>query len=241
MPEFDSSVNSDADHASCTDTKKLGSTSRFVQNITSDEFSFLTACGGVMGIVESVAPSLLFIITYLLTDNIFTSIVASVAICAIFAVVKLFRKTSFQQILFGLAGVCVCSFWVYKTGQAVDFFAFGLWTNFIYLVVLLLSLAFRTPFIGILVDTSFTQNFAWRKDKYKYKVYHTVTLCWIAMFALRLVVKTPLYMYSLLVPLATAHIILSVPLYMFVLYTSWMLLKPIIIDLYKQSNFSKHN
>lgn len=199
-----------------------------VSQILSEDFSFIKTSGGPIGILGSILPTFVFVISYIITKDFALPIILALVISVIFGIISFIFKKPISQIIFGILGVLVCGIWVYKTGRAENFFVLGLWTNLTYMFGLLVSVLVRLPLLGVLVETIFSSPFEWRKDPVKYRIYRNMTWLWIGMFALRLAVKTPLYMYGNLAWLGTAHIILSVPLYVLVVFVSWNMVKPII-------------
>ncbi len=201
---------------------------KFASQILDDNFSFMQASGGLLGILGSVLPSLIFVITYLILHTFLLPIVFAVSSSIVLGALSFIYKKPISQIFFGIIGVVICSWWVYQTGRAENFFVLGLITNAVYLFVMLVSILVRIPLIGLLVELISSSPLLWRKNPRKYSVYRNVTWVWVGMFALRLGVKLPLYLSENVAWLATAHIILSVPLYVLVVYISWVMIKPIL-------------
>ena len=77
-----------------------------------------------------------------------------------------------------------------RTGKAEDFYLPGLWTNAIYGSAYLVSILLRWPVIGLIIGPLLEENFRWRKDPARTKVYIKATWLWVGMFAIRLVVNT---------------------------------------------------
>ncbi|GAB3157847.1 DUF3159 domain-containing protein [Myceligenerans halotolerans] len=67
---------------------------------------------------------------------------------------------------------------------------------------------------------------AWRADPAKMRAYTIATWLWVGMFALRLVVKTPLYFAGTVAWLGTFHLVLGVPLFALVLFGCWIVIRP---------------
>lgn len=69
---------------------------------------------------------------------------------------------------------------------------------------------------------------AWRDDPAKVRAYTIATWLWVAMFAIRLAVKTPLYFAGTVAWLGTFHLVLGVPLFALVLFGCWMVIRPVL-------------
>lgn len=121
--------------------------------VTDDEFSVLAAVGGVRGLVESVLPGLVFIVLYVTTQDLMVSVIASVGAAVAASVVRLVQGTAVTTALGGLLGVVVGAVWAWRTGEAEDVYAWALWTNAAYAVVLLASIVFRFPAVGFVVES----------------------------------------------------------------------------------------
>ncbi|MFC8923416.1 DUF3159 domain-containing protein [Cellulosimicrobium sp. NPDC057127] len=127
-------------------------TARGVRALAGDRFSVAEAVGGVRGLVESVAPGLVFVVVFVATTELTWSLVASVAVAVVAVVARLAQRTPLTQALGGLLGVAIGVVWAWRSGDAQDYFAWGLWTNAAYLVALLASLLVRWPLVGLVVE-----------------------------------------------------------------------------------------
>jgi hypothetical protein len=125
---------------------------RGIQSVTGDTFSFSAAVGGVRGIIEAVLPATVFIVVYVATSNLPWALIGSLAAALIAVVARLMQRTPITQALGGLLGIGVGVIWAWRSGEAQNFFAWGLWTNAIYLVAVLVSILVRWPAVGIVVE-----------------------------------------------------------------------------------------
>ncbi|MFC7879210.1 DUF3159 domain-containing protein, partial [Isoptericola sp. NPDC057391] len=131
--------------------------------VTGDSFSFGQAVGGVRGVVEAVLPGLLFVVIYVVASMgsstgadergaLTWALVASVGAALVAVVVRLAQRTPITQALGGLLGIGVGVFWAWRSGEAQNFYVWGLWTNAAYLAAILVSLAVRWPVVGLVVE-----------------------------------------------------------------------------------------
>ncbi|WP_455605179.1 DUF3159 domain-containing protein [Cellulosimicrobium funkei] len=125
---------------------------RGVRARAGEDFSVADAIGGVRGLVESVAPGLVFVVVYVATTNLRWALVTSVAAALVAVAARLVQRTPVTQAFGGLLGVGIGVLWAWRSGEAQDYFAWGLWTNAAYLVALLVSVVVRWPLVGLVVE-----------------------------------------------------------------------------------------
>lgn len=183
------------------------------------------AVGGVRGIIESVLPVLAFVVIYTITSNVLWSVGIPVVISVAFVIIRIATRTPFIPAVGGLALLIVSAVISLITGQGKDNFLLGFWINGIAIVILLLSLILRRPFIGIVAGFLTSDSEGWLKDKAKFRVALIATLLWIGVFGLRLAVELPLYFADLTSALGTMKLILGVPLYATALWLTWLLMR----------------
>jgi hypothetical protein len=224
-----------------------------VRAVTAESFSFADAVGGVRGVVEAIAPGLLFVVLFVATTDLRPALIASVAAALVAVAVRLVQRTPVTQALGGLLGIAVGVFWAWRSGEAQNFYAVGLWTNAVYLVVILASILARWPVVGLVVEavrsgfvdqarerasspaagddgnddapSPFAPLLAWRKDPALLRRYTIATWFWVGLFALRLIVKVPLYFAGDVAWLGTAHLVMGVPLWGLVLWLTWAVVR----------------
>jgi len=126
---------------------------RGIRAVTANEFSPLDAMGGIRGLVESVLPGLLFIVLFQITRSLLWALVVAGAATLIMVAVRLVQRTKVSQALGGVLGIAIGAFWAWRTGEAADFFAFGLWQNAIYLALVLIGQLLWWPAVGLVIET----------------------------------------------------------------------------------------
>lgn len=209
---------------------------RGLKALTAEEFSARDAVGGVRGVVESVAPGLLFVVVYLATGQELKPALIAAAGAAVLAVLaRLVQGTPVTQAFSGLLGVGIGVVWAWRTGDASDYFAYGLWVNGVYLVGTLVSVLVGWPLVGLVMGLfakggplsggSWSAAVAWRGDPALRRRYALATWPWVAMFAVRLAVQVPLYYSDDIGWLGTAKLAMGLPLTALALWISWMLVR----------------
>ncbi|MCL2424191.1 MAG: DUF3159 domain-containing protein, partial [Micrococcales bacterium] len=175
---------------------------RGVRAITADEFSFSEAVGGVRGMVEAVAPVLLFVVVYLVSgQRLAPPVIAAGAVAVAAVVVRLVQRTPVTQALSGVFGVAIGVVWAMASGKAENFFAWGLWTNLAYMLGTLLTVMVGWPLVGVLLGLfaadgplaggPWSKVGAFRTDPSLRRRASIATWLWVALFASRLAVQVP--------------------------------------------------
>jgi hypothetical protein len=123
-----------------------------VRSLASDEFSLTDSVGGPRGVVETMAPGLVFVVVFVVTQELTPPLVASLAVAVAAVVARLVQRTPVTQAFGGLLGVAIGVIWAWRSGDATQYFAYGLWTNGAYLLVMLVSVLVSWPLVGVVVE-----------------------------------------------------------------------------------------
>ncbi len=209
---------------------------RGLRALTGEQFSAADALGGVRGIVESVAPGLLFVVVYLVSgQQLRAALVAAVGAAVVAVAVRLVQRTPATQAFSGLLGVAIGVVWAWRSGAASNYFLAGLLTNGAYLVGTVVTVLVGYPLVGLVVGLfakdgplaggAWSAAVAWRADAPRRRAYGVATWAWVAMFAVRLLVQVPLYLRSDVAWLGTAKLAMGLPLTALVLWLSWRMVR----------------
>ena len=117
-----------------------------------DDFSIIAAIGGVRGVVESMLPGVVFVVLFVVTQNLDLTIGVSAALALAQVVLRLLQRQSVMGALSGLVAVGICLIWAWKSHEARDYYMFGFLTNAIYATVLGVSLIARVPALGMVIE-----------------------------------------------------------------------------------------
>jgi len=184
------------------------------------------AVGGVLGIAESVLPSVAFVATYTSTgQQIRPAVIAAVALGVLFAIARVVRKQTAQFALAGLVGIGVSAYVVSRTGRAEDFFLPGLVANAGYALAYTVSIAVRWPLVGVVIALTSNRGMEWRRDPMRVRAYSRASWVWVALFSLRLAVQLPLYLTGAVVALGVTRVAMGVPLFVVGIWLSWLILR----------------
>ena len=186
------------------------------------------AIGGWRGMIDSGLPSVVFLIVYLVNGRVLQpALLAALGTGAVILVLRLLRKEPLTQVIAGFAGVAISAWVSARTGEARDFFLWGLIVNVAYGGAFLISLAVRWPLMGVVVGFFMGDPTGWRQDPELRRRFAAATWVWVFLFGSRILVQVPLYLAGWVGALGTAKIVMGWPLFLFAAYITYRLLAPV--------------
>lgn len=187
------------------------------------------AMGGWRGIVESVLPTLIYIVTYTLTydlesstGNLWLSLGLSVGVAAVFVILRLITRSAPSAALGGLVAAAAAAALTLWTGRGEDNFLLGFFTNGAYGAVLLVSALIGWPVIGLIVGFLTGDSTGWRADRRKRRTFFWLTIAWAGLFAARLAVQVPLYFAAEVATLGLTKLAMGLPLFAPMVAVTWL-------------------
>ena len=184
------------------------------------------AIGGWRGILESVLPSLAFVVLFTLwPEPLLLSLGVSVGIAALFTVVRLIQKSPPSAALGGLVAAGAAAALALWTGRGVDNFVPGLITNAVYGTVMVVAALVGWSIIGLAVGFLMGEGTAWRKDRRKRRAFFWLGLAWGALFLARLAVQLPLYLTDQVTLLGTLKLVMGLPLFAPMVAVTWLVVR----------------
>lgn len=188
------------------------------------------AIGGWRGMIDSGLPSVVFVAVYLLNGRVLQpALIAAMATGVVILVWRLFRRQPLTQVLAGFAGVAISAYVSSRTGEARDFFLWGLIVNVVYGSAFLISLALRWPLMGVVVGAITGDPSGWRQDPDLRRVFAAATWVWVFVFGGRILVQVPLYLAGWVGALGVAKVLMGWPLFLFGAYVTYRLLRPVFV------------
>ena len=186
--------------------------------------------GGWRGILESVLPSLVFVVAFTLTYDPATgrratcwlSLGLSVGLAAVFTVIRLITKSPPAAAIGGLIATAGAAALALLTGRGQDNFVLGFVTNGAYGTAFLVSALIGWPLIGLAVGFLMGEGTRWRTDKRKRRVFFWLPIAWAGLFAARLAVQLPLYFAGDVTALGTLKLIMGLPLFAPLVAVTWL-------------------
>lgn len=203
---------------------------RGVRMIAGEEFSFAEAVGGVRGLVESALPGLVFVVVFVATHRLTPALIASAGLALAAVAVRLVQRTAVTQAFSGVLGVAIGVVWAWRTGEAQNFFAWGLGVNVAWCVGAAVSVLAGWPAVGVIVSLVRGEDMSWRTDQAARPArrrYVWATWLWAGVFGLRLAVQVPLYLQgsNAVGWLGTAKLVMGVPLFAVGLWVTWLMVR----------------
>ncbi len=183
------------------------------------------ALGGWRGLIDSALPSMLFVIIFVLRNDLNLALIISLLMGLILFVIRIVEKKSLTQVLGGFFGLLFSVFLTWRTNDASNFFLTGIITNFVYGAALLISLLARRPLLGYFVGTLVGDTSGWLKEPILVKAYKTITWIWVGVFSLRVIVQVPLYLANNIAALGPIKIFMGWPLYLFAAWISYQIVQ----------------
>lgn len=185
--------------------------------------ALLAAMGGVRGLVESILPGLGFLVVFTITKDLLPSVLAPLAVSLVFIVLRLVGRQPVTTAIAGALGVGVSAGLALITNDANNNFVPGFFINGGVVLVMVISLVARHPFVGLVVGLLLGDD--WRTNAAKLRVAAIATILWAGLSALRLAVQLPLYLAGATEALAATKLVMGVPFYAALLWVTWLLVR----------------
>ena len=196
----------------------------------SDERSIIiNALGGPRGLIDNGLPSILFLIVFNVKHNLSLAIWSAIGLSAIFTLARIVRKGTVQHAFTGFIGVLICAWFASRGGQAKDYYLPSFVKNSFYAVAYAVGNLIKWPLIGVMFGPLFGENFDWRKNKARLRVYTLASWVWFGMFIVRLAIMYPLFKMNAVNALGVASLVLGYPLFLFVVWWTWLIIRSVPI------------
>lgn len=185
-----------------------------------------SAIGGWRGILESVLPSLAFVILFTLQpEPLILALGVSVGLAAVFTLIRIVQKSPPSAAIGGLVAAAAAAALALFTGRGEDNFVPGLITNAVYGSVLLVSALIGWSLIGVAAGFLMGEGTAWRNDRRKRRAFLWLGIAWAALFFARLAVQLPLYLAGDVTALGTLKLIMGLPLFAPLIAITWLVVR----------------
>ncbi|NYJ03725.1 DUF3159 domain-containing protein [Petropleomorpha daqingensis] len=119
--------------------------------LTFDRHLVLDQLGGWRGMLDATLPTVAFIVANAV-GGLKVGIWTALGVAVLVFLLRIVRRESVQQGISGLIGVGIAVAIAAASGQARDFFVVGILRNAAIGVVLLGSIAFRWPLVGVIAE-----------------------------------------------------------------------------------------
>lgn len=140
------------------------------------------------------------------------ALLTAIGVAVVIAIWRLAHREPLLPAILGLVGVGVHVLIAYWTGQAKDFFLFGIWFSALMCVVLMISVLVRRPLAGAIWHRIKGDGQDWRADKALVRAYTLASLFLAAVSGGKFAVAQWLYVTDQTNWLATVQIVTGPPL-----------------------------
>ena len=190
-----------------------------------DRDKVMSALGGKKGLIDSGLPAIVFLIVFNVNNELKMALIYAVILSTLLAILRLAKRDTLQHAISGLLGVLICAYFANKSGNPSDFYIPKLLTNLAYGSAYLLGNLAGWPILGVVLGPLLGENFLWRNDPARKKVYIRASWIWVAMFFLRIAVQYPIYRSGNVNLLGTVNLAMGYPLFFAAAYLSWLVIK----------------
>ena len=190
-----------------------------------DRDKVINALGGKKGLIDSGLPAVVFLIVFNINQDLQGAIWASLSLAIILAIWRLIRKDTIQHSISGVIGVLICAYFANRSGNATDFYIPKLLTNLGYGTVYLIANLVGWPIMGLVLGPLLGENFTWRNNPRRKKMYIKASWLWVALFFSRIAVQYPIYKSGNVNLLGTVNLAMGYPLFFAAAYGSWLIIR----------------
>lgn len=190
-----------------------------------DRDKVVNALGGKKGLIDSGVPSIVFLVVFNISKEVNTAIISALALSLILAIFRLIKKDTIQHSVSGVIGVLICAYFANKSGNASDFYIPKLLTNLGYGTVYLIANLVGWPILGVVLGPLLGENFTWRNNPARKRMYVKASWIWVAMFFSRIAVQYPIYKSGNVNLLGTVNLAMGYPLFFAAAYGTWLVIK----------------
>jgi hypothetical protein len=190
-----------------------------------DRDKVVNALGGKKGLIDSGVPSIVFLVVFNISKEVNAAIMAALTLSLVLAIFRLIKKDTIQHSVSGVIGVLICAYFANKSGNASDFYIPKLLTNLGYGAVYLIANLVGWPILGVVLGPLLGENFSWRNNPARKRMYIKASWIWVAMFFSRIAVQYPIYKSGNVNLLGTVNLAMGYPLFFAAAYGTWLVIK----------------
>lgn len=188
----------------------------------------LEKVGGWRTITESISTRVLFLLLYLVTEQVALSALAAVGWVLAIAVIRWrTERKKWWQAGIPFAVVVVSALLAGGSGHAVAFYLPEIVPSLILGPVFLMSMLIRMPIVGLVIEGvhgGSGQRLAWRSDQDIRRRYQRCTAVFLLKFVVAAAVTLPLYVAENVIGLGIAGVF-TTPALVACVYVCWRILR----------------
>ncbi|MDO5729911.1 MAG: DUF3159 domain-containing protein [Actinomycetaceae bacterium] len=203
-----------------------------ISQLNESQFNPLESIGGLRGAIESTLPGLIFVIVYVLTGDLRSTLIGAIATAIVLILARFATRQPVTYSVSGLIGVAIGVAWAFLTGRGEDFYSLGIFGTVFYALIVGLSIVFRVPVVSGLVTRSWNYSWKWWRNPQPDQVLAAkaglrLTWMWFALFIVRLLVQVPLWLAGNVAWLGAAKLALGLPAFVLCAWITWIVLRPL--------------
>lgn len=189
------------------------------------EAALLDAFGGVLGMVETTVPGLVFVVIYTINHDIKSSALAALALSVVLGVVRLARKDTLKHAFSGVFGIAFGALFAMMSGNAKNFYLPGMLYTLGLGVAYVVSALAGFPLLGLILGPVFKENLSWRtRNPGRLRAYTKASWAWGLILLAKSAILFPLYWWGNATQLGWVKVALGIPPFLLSVYLTWIFL-----------------
>ena len=149
--------------------------------------------GGPWGAVESMAPTVLFVLAYFASgNNLAVAVGVALGVAVVLAGIKIARREKPIRVLSGLIGVAIAALFAAYQDDPLGFFQIRVLANVLSALAFAGSILLKRPLMGVIIGPVMGTGMRWRQDPDLLKAYSRVTWLWAILSLVRAAIQVPL-------------------------------------------------
>ncbi len=186
----------------------------------------LDQVGGIGAAVDSALPALVFALVFATTGrSLRPAVWSAVGVGALLLIVRLLRREPVRNAVGGFVAIALAAAIAAATGRAADYFLVSIVRNAALALGYAASILLRYPLIGVLVGLARGSATGFRSDPAQLRAYSRATWIWVALFLVRLGVRTPLLLASDVTWLGVTEVVMGWPLFAATILATYLYLR----------------
>jgi hypothetical protein len=189
------------------------------------EAALLDAFGGVLGMVETTVPGLVFVVIYTVNHDIKISASAALALSVVLGVARLARKDTLKHAFSGVFGIAFGALFAMISGNAKNFYLPGMLYTLGLGIAYVVSAMLRFPLLGLILGPVFKENLSWRtRNPGRLRAYTKASWAWGLILLAKSAILFPLYWWGNATQLGWVKVALGIPPFLLSVYLTWIFL-----------------
>ncbi|CAG6397503.1 DUF3159 domain-containing protein [Actinacidiphila cocklensis] len=189
------------------------------------EAALLDAFGGILGMVETTVPGLIFVVIYTVNHDIKSSALAALGLSVVLGVVRLARRDTLKHAFSGVFGIAFGALFAMMSGNAKNFYLPGMLYTLGLGVAYVVSALAGFPLLGLILGPVFKENLSWRtRNPGRLRAYTKASWAWGLILLAKSAILFPLYWWGNATQLGWVKVALGIPPFLLSVYLTWIFL-----------------